>query len=207
MIHLDTKNITILSVVILLALMLYSGMTFKFDNTKEIYLEEPLEKNSNLQILPGDEYRYGYMMNNSSVNITYVAMSGKNCTYIFIDESVNNTNICVDEWGMDGSGFNTAFENPSFILFKPWMLALHPTWKWNSSLYIDYGDVTQHISNHYYRVMRVEEFKGRQAFVVEIKTERDNIESKEYQWIDAERRVLLKIMGDGYLVELVSPDN
>jgi hypothetical protein len=202
-IDISAKNITLMTILVLAFLMLVSGLTFnnRFEEPKVVFTEAPIEKNTMLQIKAGEEYRYSYLMeNNQTINITYVVTSSTNCTRIFIDESVNNTNICVNEWGVDETGSNVTFRDPSFLLFKPWMLALHNTWKWNNSMYIRFDDTGSHITDNYLRVIRTEEFMNRTAFVVEIKSSSG---AKEYQWVDSEKRIMLKSIGEGYQVELV----
>jgi hypothetical protein len=193
-----------MTVVVLALLMLISGLTFNstFEEPKVVFKEAPLTKNTKLQIHGGEEYVYSYIVNsNQSINITYVVFADSNCTRIYIDESVNKTNICVDEWGVDETGSNATFKDPSFLLFKPWMLALHDTWKWNNSMYMEFDDISSHIADNYLRVMRTEEYMNRTAYVVELST---STGSKEYQWVDAEKRIMLKSLGQGYQVELVN---
>ena len=146
------------------------------------------------------EPSYKALKSNQTINITYIVIQDTDCTRIFIDESVNNTNICVDEWGVDKTGSNATFKDPSFLLFKPWMLALHDSWSWNNSMYMGLGDMDSHIADNSLRVMRIEEYMNRTAYVVELST---STGSKEYQWVDAEKRIMLKSLGQGYQVELV----
>jgi hypothetical protein len=98
------------------------------------------------------------------------------------------------------AGYNSTFQNPSILLFKPWMLALREGWTWKSSMYLSFDGALSHVSDTNYRVIRSESYENRTAFVVELKSE-DNY--SEYQWVDAEKRVLLKSMGEGYEVKKV----
>jgi NADH:ubiquinone oxidoreductase subunit 5 (subunit L)/multisubunit Na+/H+ antiporter MnhA subunit len=201
--EISVKNVTLMTIVVLALMMLISGLTFNtaFEEPAVFFNEDPIVKNKKLQIEHGEEYVYSYLMSgNQSINITYVVIKESNCTRIFIDESVNNTNICVDEWGVDETGSNATFKDPSFLLFKPWMLALHDSWKWNNSMYMNLGDMNSHIANNSLRVVRVEEYMNRTAYVVELST---STGSKEYQWVDSEKRIMLKSLGEGYQVELV----
>lgn len=204
MFEISVKNVTLMTIVVLALMMLISGLTFNtsFEEPKVVFKEGQITKNTKLQIQHGDEYVYSYLMNgNQSINITYVVIKESNCTRIFIDESVNNTNICIDEWGVDETGSNATFKDPSFLLFKPWMLALHDTWKWNNSMYMQFDNMSNHLVDNYLRVMRTEEYMNRTAYVVELST---STGSKEYQWVDAEKRIMLKSLGQGYQVELVN---
>ncbi len=202
MFDIGTKNTTLVAVIILIGIMLFSGFALKpqFDDPKVIFNEEPLEKNVKLQIVPGDEYKYRYIINETGVNITYRVMAGSGCTIIYMQESANFTHVCLDEWGMDATGSNSTFGNMAFLLFKPWMLALEDNWKWNNSKYVKYDQIYNHISDNQYRVMRKENYSGRMAYVVEISSSKG---PPEYQWIDEEKRVLIKTIGEGYVVELI----
>ena len=195
------NNILLLTIIAFVVLIIAAIIMIKpkFDDPQIIFKEAPLEKNSKLKILHEDYYTYNYYMENATVNITYAAIQGENCMIILIAESVNKTNICVDEWGMDELKSNSTFKEPAFILFKPWMLALHENWTWNNSMYIYYDDIPKYITESHYRVVRIDEFDGREAFVVEIETD----DVTEYEWVDVERRILLKVEGIGFEVELV----
>lgn len=197
------SDIGIITFLVLLGIMIFSGLFLReqFENPEVVFLEEPLEKNTNLQIMPGETYKYSYLMNNSTANITYRAVSWGGCTKIYIVESLNNTNVCLDEWGMDETGSNSTFQSPAFLLFKPWMLALEDNWRWNNSMYLRYGDITHHVSDNYYRVLRKENYSGRMTYVVEINSTTGAL---EYQWVDAEKRVLVRVLGEGYEVELAT---
>lgn len=197
-----TQGVAIATVVVLVFIMLFSTAIFKqdVDSSKLVYLEEPLVKNSGFQLSPGEVYVYGYSFNNTQVNMSYEIFRGKNCTRIRLMEMINDTESCVDSEGMDSSGMNTTLENPSMLLFKPWMLALQDGWHWNNSLYLSFGDNTEQIATTEYRVLRRENYNGRMAFVV---MENTSNGGPQYSWVDEEKRVLVKTMGDGYEVFLV----
>jgi hypothetical protein len=80
------------------------------------------------------------------------------------------------------------------------MLALGEGWRWDSSTYLVLDSHEQHIADAHYRVMRTENYRGRLSYVVEISSDGG---PSEYEWIDAEKRVVLKIVGHGYALELV----
>jgi hypothetical protein len=170
------------------------------ENPRLFFVEPPIQKNSELKLTPGEQYRYSYLLNNTPVNLTYIILADSGCTRVRVLENLNDSGVCLDRWGNDESGFNSTYENPSILLFKPWMLALEEGWRWNSTMYVQYSGGRQYVTDTYYRVVRLENYSGRESFIVEIKSKEGDI---EYYWIDAEKRVLLKIEGKGYLVELV----
>jgi hypothetical protein len=186
----------ILIVLIAVAALIYQP---RLENPRLAFKEELLEKNTQLQLQPGEVYTYTLIMNNTPVNITYLIMEGQGCMIIRVAQSVNFSGTCVDEWGMDGSGYNSALSSPSVLMFRPWMLALKEGWRWNNSMYLEYNGKEEFISDTHYRVIRSEDLNGRQSFLVEIKSDTG---PAEYQWIDAQKRVLLKSVGEDYEVLL-----
>lgn len=196
------SNIMLIATVLILFLFIaMAAVMFQpsLQNPTVIFKEAPLQKNTQLQLQPGEEYQYSYMFNGTAVNITYAVLEGDNCTRVVVEESVNDSETCLDNWGNDFTHSNATFDNPSILLFKPWMLALDDGWTWNNSMYIVYGGAEQHISDTYYKVVRMENYSGRMSYVVEVIPDSG---SAEYDWIDAQKRVLLKIEGDGYEVLL-----
>lgn len=195
---------TIASVVILILLVIIANWIYgpMIQNPGIAYSEEPLEKNEKLQILPGEIYVYAYKMNDSEVNATYYVFEGKGCTRIRFMESVNISETCLDEFGMDGPN-NASLNNSQIVFFKPWMLALEEGWTWNSKVYINYSGNLHEIASLDYRVVRMDEYANRTAFVVEIKSGNQT----EYEWIDSEKRIMLKILGQDYEVNIKSGIN
>jgi len=189
--------VVLAAALVLIAMLVISWLIIRpqLENPIVTFREPPLEKNTEFQLKPGEEYVYAYDMNGTQINITYLVLPGPNCTRIRLMESVNISETCLDRWGMDSRGYNSAFENPTILLFRPWMLALREGWSWNSSMYMEYGGMEQHISDSHYRVVRKDQLDGRPVFIVEIQVDDGPL---EYQWIDAEKRVALRIEGEGY---------
>ena len=195
------KNTALIAAIVLVIALIFAGLTArpKFQSPEVILKEAPLEKNSELMITPGEQYVYGYLYNNTTANITYSIASGGGCTLITVENSPDGRMLCLDKEGLDETGSNSTFSDPSILFFKPWMLALEESWRWNNSVYIRYDDIIQHTSDTYYKVIRSENYRGREVFVVRIDSSSG---PAEYLWIDKEKRVLLKVVGEGYQVEL-----
>lgn len=193
--------VTVASAAALIALALIGASMFKsmFENPKIVYVEAPLQKNTEFQLRPGEVYQYAYLMKNSSANMTFYVLEGEGCTRIRVMEARNDSGVCLDKWGNDAGGSNVTLDNQYMLLFRPWMLALKEGWTWNNSMYLSYGGAGEHITDSYYRIVRMENYSGRECYVVEIKSESG---VSEYEWIDAERRVLLRVIGEGYEVVL-----
>jgi len=109
------------------------------------------------------------------------------------------TGVCLDGEGMDETGSNATFSNPGILIFKPWMLALREGWNWNTTMFLSLGGTLEHVGDVGYRVIREDNLSGRRAYLVEIRAEGAD---PEYDWVDAEKRILLKMQGKGYEVVL-----
>ena len=193
--------ITVATAALLLALVVLGAAMFGslFENPRVLVKEAPLSKNSEFRLLPGESYHYIYTANGTEANMTFAVLEGHGCTRILVVESRGEAETCLDAGGNDWTGSNATFSEPGMLLFKPWMLALHDGWRWNTTMYLDIGGTQEHIANVSYRVVRMEELRGREAYIVEVMTEGTE---PEYDWVDAEKRVLLKVMGEGYEVSL-----
>jgi len=193
--------VTIATVAILVAMVLIGSSMFKslFDNPKVVYSEAPLQKNKEFQLRPGEVYKYSYLMNGTAANMTFAIQEGDNCTRIKVVEERSGSDVCVDRWGTEKAGSNVTFSNPNVLLFKPWMLALREGWTWNNTMYLSFSGPSEYISDNYYRVIRMENYSGRPSYIVEIKSETGSV---EYDWVDDEKRILLRVLGEGYEVVL-----
>ncbi len=197
-------NAIVIASVLVLAVFIYVSSSLfggGLGNPMLTYHEPPLEKNKALQLAPGEEYVYEYDSNGTSANITFDTYPGDGCVGIAIPQNQNSTPDCVRSDGRDSSGFDSALSDPSMIIFKPWMLALADGWTWNSSMYLSYAAGEKYISDTGYRVVRTDTYMNRSAFIVEISS---SAGPSEYDWVDADKRILLRSVGDGYEVRLVS---
>ena len=201
--RLVSANITVAATVVLIAIIVASAFLFKphFDNPVITMKEAPLLKNTQFQLMSGEQYTYAYLVNGTVVNATYEILGGGNCTIIAFMGSDPPSTSCVDRWGMDTRGYNSLLENPQMVLFDPWMLALSPDWAWNTTMYIGFENDSQPVASMDYRVIRTDIWHGREAFVV-----MENVSGGEpqYEWVDTQKRILLSSSGNGYEVDLVS---
>jgi hypothetical protein len=193
--------VTVATVATLVMMVFIGNAMFKsfFENPKIAYSEAPLQKNKEFSLQPGEVYRYAYIMNNTTANMTFLILDGMGCTRIRVAEERNGTDVCLDRWGVDENGSNVSFSNPNILLFKPWMLALKEGWTWNNTMYLAFNGSSEYITDNYYRVIRMENYSGRQSYIVEIKSDTGAV---EYDWVDDEKRVLLRVLGEGYEVVL-----
>ncbi|HID72986.1 TPA: hypothetical protein EYP38_03510 [Candidatus Micrarchaeota archaeon] len=190
-----------IAVAILLVIMLYSGSRFQpfLESARTTISEGSLDKNTQLMIRNGDVFVYDYMLDNASFNMTFTVSEGPGCTVLTYEEATG-VEACLDVWGNDYSGMNTSLANPMLIAFKPWMLAVKNGWTWEASMNMAFEGVDKDVMDMEYTAVRTELFRGRKAYVVKIST--DGVDT--FSWVDADKRVLLKEMGEGYEIEMVS---
>ena len=192
-------TIAIMAVLIFASIYLYKPT---LDDSKVGIAEQPLLKNAKLSIKPNEKYLYNYDLNGTNITATYGTGDGNGCIVIKVLEHVDDLGVCVDENGIDQVGSNTSLGSQEMLLFKPWMLALTENWKWNASLYAEIGGGRAIVSTTTYKLLRMDSYLGRKVFVVEERA--DNDQNPQYEWIDYERRIALRITGTGYDVTLTS---
>lgn len=165
--------------------------------------EERLEKNTELQIAPGESYTYEYGYNDTSVfQAEYDVKSADGCTIIATTSYSNITvePVCIDEWGNDKGGKNLTYENSTIYLFSPWMLAVTDGWKWNVSITMAAeGLGFESTSKFMFETVSEEKKFGRDSYKVTVTMSSDENATEEQMtwWIDKEKRVLLmEKMGD-----------
>jgi hypothetical protein len=192
--------LALISLGIFLMIMIFSGFLFKPspENSGFLIREGPLNKTVSLQLSPGESYYYNYTVGNESANLTYAVIAGYNCTAIMLIESQEA--ICLNEEGNDRTKMNSSFNTTRMILFKPWMLALDEDWSWNLTTYTRIDTYEKLLDSTNYSVARTETYKGRESFVVRMSGEEGDY---VWQWIDKDKRILLREIGPGYEVELV----
>jgi len=191
----------VLTLIVLIALLGIAGQAIapRFQDPRTITIEEPLEKNTDLQLYSGEVYVYEYMYNGTPINIPFAIASAPTCTLILVPDNPGDPGVCVDEAGNDRTMSNASLEHPQIILFKPWMLALEPGWNWGTTMYLSYNGTMQEISQVDYRLVRMDSFEGRSAYVVKETTDGGNA---VFSYIDVEKRVLLRLIGEGFEIDL-----
>jgi len=202
--RLTPANTMLISLGIFIFIMFVSAQTLKpqLDNPQFVIKEEPLNKSATLMIKPGEVYAYNFRIanvTNTSVNLTYKVMDSGACTSVGLVEAGLAT--CLDSGGNDFAGQNSTYNESSIILTKPWMLSVKEGWHWNISVFMIFDSIEKEVAATNYTFIRKEYFKGREAYVIRI---RSSDGSEAVDWIDAEKRILLKEIGPDYEVEMIS---
>lgn len=200
--HLSSTQVAIATLAVLVVIMVLSALFFRplFENPEMVLVEEPLAKDAAFQLKPGERYTYGMGGNGTRVAVGFQVLAGRNCTVIAFMNSQPPSTSCVRADGMDAGGYNSQLGNQDIFMYAPWMLSLREGWRWNVSMYLSYNGTLAYIASKDYRVVRVEDYRGRRAFVV---AENITGSAPQYDWVDAEKRILLRLQGEGYAIELV----
>ncbi len=209
------------------ALFFFSGVSVRNEISSA-----PLEKNSEVRLLPGERYVYGTRLDSLYREDEYSVFQGENCVGMHArslnasaDASGNFYELCLDARTGEAKDASVRIGNESLALteqtqltsmgvvfFQPWMLALGEGWTWQQNITTTTSALIMNLRRTLvsdYSVEKIEEMKGRRAFkvrivsrVVEEGTERASAEAIE--WIDVDKRVLLYASAEGAEVELVS---
>ncbi len=193
--------VVILIAIVIVGIMSINMPTQDFETSEFIQKEAPLEKNKEFQLKKGEYYEYEMRYENATGGISFLVEGGAYCTFLSTGAQFENAKrVCVDRYGNDDSGSNVSLSEPMIFFFKPWMLAVDDNWKWNTTVYAVVNDTEVYVMDVYYSTIRTDIIDGRKAYVVKI----DMGEGQEYyDWIDDEKRILVKEMGGGMTVELV----
>lgn len=185
--------------VILACILAFAALAFRpqIENPQFVAREAPLVKDVDLAILPGETYTYMYTVGNTSDNISYAVLDGGGCTLVQL--LGKGASICLDAQGNDATGQNASYGVPIIILTRPWMLALHDGWHWNVSDDMVFDSWGEHIVDTNYTVVREEYYRGREAYVVRVESSQSDL---AMDWIDAEKRILLREVGQNYEIVL-----
>jgi hypothetical protein len=193
-------TIAIIAIVVFVGIMIYSAQTLlpQLQNPEFILSEAQIQKTETIQIKDGEIYKYKYIAGNASANITYSVSYDGICTWVSVVGGEGM--VCLDQNGNDKAARNSSYSTPAIVLMKPWMLAVHKDWEWNVSSYMVFDEMAQHVSDTDYEVIREEQYKGRDAFVVKINSSDGN---EVWDWVDKDKRILLREVGLQYEVVLV----
>jgi len=164
--------------------------------------EEPLAKKTNLTLEPGEEYVYNYYTGEEDLeNMSFIVRERKGChVYLYTPDVEISPGVCLDREGNDRTGSNVSYYDPYIYMFRPWMLAVDENWEWEVNIYAVKNESRTHVFDITYQTLRIDNINGRPAYVVEINTG-EGLQTIE--WIDVEKRILVKEEALGTTIELV----
>lgn len=206
----DYLKTFVLSILFMIGLLIVSVMVIKtpeIDRPNFIYHEEMLNKNAELAIRPGEWYVYEYNLSNSNISlaIEFQTKIGQNCVGIELKNTQNRTAVCLKKDGTDKLQSNLTLSEPAIFMFRPWMLALDDNWEWDIKTAVSASGTKIKEEFIKFRVTESDNVSGRTAYKVEM-SDAEGSEAIVTTWVDKEKRVILKEMGPGYEINLVSAD-
>lgn len=193
----STKNNILITVLLVLIGIVISSTVYKpkIEQTTMVISQPQLVKNKVISFSDGETYRYSYKTDNDEKNITFVAVQLGDCIVLRIVE-IPGQAVCIDQFGLENN--SDIYGSSSVFIFKSWMLAVYDKWNWKSTMTMIANGQEQEVSEYHYKVVGFEKVKNRNAFIIEEKT--NDFVQKE--WIDSEKRILLKAEGEGFKIEL-----
>jgi hypothetical protein len=194
------RNEVLISLAILLILIVFSQFFIKIEPPKVreemVFKEEPLLKNKDFALHPGDTLVYK-TTDNYSQNFSFSVAAGSGCIWLYIDGG--DFISCVKKDGTDGSNSNISLTDKTIFFFKPWMLALNDSWKWGAQGCFVIDNTTNCNINISFQVIRVDYINGKKYYVV-----KETFGSLiVYDWVEDERRIVTREIGPGYEMELI----
>ena len=166
--------------------------------------EDPLAKNTHLQILPGEKYVYSGDSGSGAQSLTYQVYSNSSCSGAFVYEKEAQTGLCLSQAGnIEGSGvpaLNSSYGNQSMLLFSPWMLAVTDSFSWGFTNGMSAGGTSVSLpvtlTSHGRKTVA-----GRETFVISVAPYAGNPSTL---YIDSQKRVLVEAVSQNVSVKLVS---
>lgn len=191
------KNIILISIVFIIAIVILGNLLFHTDSAEDIIevREEELNKNKGLTLLPGEKYSYLISGEQTGI-IEFKVKLGIDCMGIHIFDDYSG--VCIKSDGTDEYQSNMTLAHPQVTFFKPWMLALEQDWDWKVEYFDKHSG--KKILEYEFKVVGEEEIYGRDSYVVELSGPGETV---FIEWIDKEKRVLLKETGGLYEMEIV----
>lgn len=196
------KNEILISVAILIFVIVVGVVFFKpaqpTVGERLFYKESSIVKNKEFQLQPGQNFFYK-ISGNYSANFTFIVERDRDCVWLYPNGSLPLS--CVNKYGNDDSLSNVSLKDPTVFFFKPWMLALHDNWKWKIYGCIELDNTSYCDIPITFQVIRVDYIQNKKNYVVAI-----NFSGKmAYDWVEDERRILTKEVGEGYEATLIEP--
>jgi hypothetical protein len=157
-------------------------------------LEGSLYKNSQLAILPGENYAYSVSMPGGAEQIAYSVRSPMACPGVAVLELSwqGSQELCLLKNGMlygESGEVNANYGNRSILLFSPWMLAASENFSWKVETIYSAKGMEMAVPT-YFASKGKKRVAGREAYEIDV-SDGDGGGMASRFFIDAEKRVLL----------------
>lgn len=155
--------------------------------------EQPLAKNTQLQLLPGERYVYLAIGPGGTQSLTYTVSRQSSCAGVEVGEEDVPDLLCLSQSGNSldpgDAGLNSSYGNSSILLFSPWMLAVSDTFSWGFTTTVSAAG-----TQIYLPVTLVSQGRttmgGREAYIISVNPGNPD---QSTLYIDSQKRVLLQI--------------
>lgn len=197
------RNEFLIAVGVILLLLLAAPLIVKVEpptlEEKILYKEEVLLKNRNFSIAPDARLIYRILNTDGSTlqNISFAAAKGANCIWLYAEGSMPTS--CIGSEGTDESGSNITLNDKELFFFKPWMLALDDDFRWSVQGCFVINNESVCDLNLSIKVIRVDYVGSKKHYVVRYSYGPFEV----YQWIEDERRIIAREVGQGYEITLI----
>ncbi len=165
--------------------------------------EGPLEKNAQLQLLPGERYSYSVFVDGRPDALGYSVFSSPDCNGVVVLESETRNALCLSKTGNLADPFfppvNSSFGNQSILLFSPWMLAASDDFSWQVKTSVPLAGSEIAFSSSF-NSLGSRQIGGRQAYAIQVESE---LGDPLVFYIDKEKRVLLLAESGNFSARLV----
>ncbi|MFZ5500839.1 MAG: hypothetical protein ACOY58_02865, partial [Candidatus Micrarchaeota archaeon] len=108
----DPVAVAALVILILLVSLAATQLKLTMDEPELVSLGAPLHKNTDLQLLPGENYTYLYNSTEMAMEISYAISEGPGCTIISISDAGGSAAVCLDGSGERVMGPESGYGDP-----------------------------------------------------------------------------------------------
>lgn len=168
------------------------------------FYEQPLQKNSALQLLSGETYAYQISSPDGRQTVAYSTSRASSCAGLLVSEEASGASLCLSQSGnlaQEGTeAFNSSFGNQSILLFAPWMLAVSDDFKWGFESRITAGSTAISFPVSLFSKGK-KTVAGREAYEISVGSSGS---PPSLFYIDAQKRVLLSAESANVSVKLIS---
>ena len=189
----DTSAILIISLLLYALFVAAAYFSGPQEELHAIIMEGPLAKNSQLALLPGENYVYEISAGGSQARLSYEVRSSSECPGTLVVESSEEglqNSACINRQGnLEGDPFqlNSSLGNKSLLLFSPWMLAVSEDFSWQVQNTISTGSANIDMPLNF-RSFGAKEVAGRRAYEISVRS--DFTPQLKYL-VDSEKRILI----------------
>ena len=173
-------------------------------SVQPVLSEQPLAKNTPLQLMPGETYAYAVDTPDGSQVLTYTISRDPSCAGTLVYEKETQSSLCLSSSGnVAGPLFpamNSSYGNQSILLFAPWMLAVSDTFSWQFQNTVSAAGTKLAMPVTLTSQGR-KTIAGREAFAIVVLP---YFGSRSVFYIDSQKRVVLEAVSANATAKIIS---